>query len=57
MIYSCHMTLSRQFNTSVAQLIALVEYVKAKDPSSMPAIQSMLQIQGKLKTLKLPGQL
>lgn len=53
MIYSCHMTFSRQFNTSLAQLIALVEYVKAKDPSPMPAIQSTLQLQGKLRILKL----
>ena len=55
-IYSCHMMFSRQFNTSLAQLIALVEYVEAKDPSPMPANQNMLQLQGKLKILKLSVQ-
>jgi len=50
------MMFSRQFNTSLAQLIALVEYVEAKDPSPMPANQNMLQLQGKLKILKLSVQ-
>lgn len=45
------MSFSRQFNTSLAQLIALVEYVKAEDPSSMPVNQSTLQLHGKLKTV------
>ncbi|KAJ7405941.1 hypothetical protein BTVI_67225 [Pitangus sulphuratus] len=56
MIYGYQMTFSRQFKTSLAQLIALVAYVKAKDPSPMPAIQSTLQLQGKLKILKLSVQ-
>lgn len=52
MIYSYNMTFSRQFNTSLAQLVVLVEYVKAKDPFPMSAIQSTLQLRGKLKILK-----